>query len=282
MKDKIYRHKGLLALIVGTVIIGCATVPILNRKQLLLIPKSEMLSMSFSEYRKFLSSHRVISGTPQAQMVARVAHRLQVAVTNYLRSHHMGSRISGYRWEYHLVADPQVNAWCMPGGKIVVYTGILKYTQTEAGLAVVLGHEISHAVARHGDERMSQLLLVQLGGLALSVALHKYPEKTRKFWLAALGIGAQLGFLLPYSRLHETEADHLGLLFMSMAGYDPHEAIRFWGRMAQHSRGSIQLEFLRTHPTDAHRVANMKRWLPEALRFYKRAKNDLNRKVAQK
>jgi predicted Zn-dependent protease len=164
-----------------------------------------------------------------------------------------------------------VNAWCMPGGKVVVYTGILPVTKNENGLAVVMGHEIAHAIAEHGNERMSQELLRQAGGVALTVALKDNPEETRNLWLAAYGLGSEVGVMLPFSRLHESEADHLGLIFMAMAGYDPREAPDFWTRMAE-AGGQKPPEFLSTHPSDETRISSLNNWMPEALKYYNKNK----------
>ena len=251
-------------------LLACSTVPITGRRQLNIIPAQQILSMSFQQYDQFLNEHKVIKGTAEARMVERVGRKIQKAVEQYFASKGMSNRLSGYEWEFHLVEDAQVNAWCMPGGKVVVYTGILPITKNEVGLAVVLGHEIAHAVAEHGNERMSQGLMVQLGGLALSKALEQKPEATRNLFLTAFGIGAQVGVLLPYSRLQESEADHLGLIFMAMAGYNPRDAIKFWQRMAKMSAGNKPPEFLSTHPSDETRIKNLKKLLPEALKYYKK------------
>ena len=218
----------VLALFLG----ACSTVPLTGRKQLSLIPSSQMQSMSYQQYDEFLKTNTPGTSEEQIALVRRVGTRIQHAVEEFFRQQNLSDRLSGYKWEFNLVQSDQVNAWCMPGGKVVVYTGILPVTQTEAGLAVVLGHEIAHAVAEHGKERMSQGLLAQMGGLALDQALSKKPDQTRQLWMTAFGVGVQFGALLPYSRLHESEADHLGLIFMAMAGYDPHEAVTFWERMA--------------------------------------------------
>lgn len=251
-------------------IIACSTVPITGRRQLNIVPSSEILSMSYEQYDQFLKQNKVITNTPEARMVERVGQKIQRAVEKYFQQNGLSSRLAGYKWEFHLVDNKQVNAWCMPGGKVVVYTGILPITKNEVGLAVVLGHEIAHAVAEHGSERMSQGLMIQLGGVALSTALKSKPETTRNLFLTAFGVGAQVGVLLPYSRMHETEADHLGLIFMAMAGYNPKEAIDFWQRMANISKGKKPPEFLSTHPSDETRIENLKKFLPEALRYYKR------------
>jgi predicted Zn-dependent protease len=202
-------------------------------------------------------------------MVKRVGSRIQKAVEEYCVNNCIQDRLAGYEWEFNLIEDPNVNAWCMPGGKVVVYTGLLPVTQTEAGLAVVVGHEIAHAFAKHGAERMTQGLVVEMGSMALSKALEERPEQTRNLFMTSYGIGSQVGILLPYSRVHESEADHLGLIFMAMAGYDPHEALTFWQRMADANKGSQPLEILSTHPANQTRIQNIKRLLPEAMQYYK-------------
>ncbi len=267
-KDNKMR-KGLLFIAVWALAVACATVPITGRKQFAVIPASQMHSMSFSSYEDFLSQHEVVTGTQQANMVRRVGVRIQRAVEKYFAQEGMSDRLKGYDWEFNLVKEDVVNAWCMPGGKVVIYTGILPVTQNAAGLAVVMGHEIAHAVAGHGNERMSQGLAVQLGGMALSKALEEKPQQTRELFMAAFGVGAQVGVLLPYSRLHESEADHLGLIFMAMAGYDPETAVNFWQRMAEKKGGASPPEFLSTHPSDETRIENLKKLLPEAKEYYR-------------
>jgi predicted Zn-dependent protease len=228
------------------------------------------MSMSFNEYNDFLKKHEVISGTPEAQMVARVGRRVQRAVERYFSENNMSDHLSGYQWEFNLVKDDAVNAWCMPGGKVVVYTGILPVAEGEDGLAVVMGHEISHAIAKHGNERMSQGLVTQMGGVALSVALAEKSKETQDLFLTAFGVGSQVGILLPYSRLQESEADRLGLIFMAMADYDPREAVGFWKRMAGGKKGGATPEFLSTHPADKKRIADIEALLPEAIGYYKK------------
>jgi predicted Zn-dependent protease len=250
-------------------VFACSTVPITGRKQLSLIPASQMLSMSYSEYDGFLKSNKLSTNQEQIRLVKKVGGRIQKAVETYFAEKGLSDQLKDYKWEFNLVESKEVNAWCMPGGKVVVYTGILPITQNEVGLAVVLGHEISHAVAQHGAERMSQQLIAQLGGAALSVALQNKPEKTKQLWMSVYGAGAQVGVLLPYSRTHESEADHLGLIFMAMAGYDPHEALTFWQRMAA-SGGKKPPEFLSTHPADETRIADIKKEIPEAMQYYRK------------
>jgi predicted Zn-dependent protease len=201
-------------------------------------------------------------------MVKNVGNRIKDAVKEYLTQIGSASSLQGYQWEFNLVDDSLVNAWCMPGGKVVVYTGILPVAQDETGLAVIMGHEIAHAVANHGNERMTQGLLANLGSVALSEALKNKPEETKAIFQTAFGIGVQLGAILPYSRLHESEADHLGLIFMAMAGYNPDEAVKFWQRMASLKQDGGPPEFLSTHPSDAKRINQIKNLLPEARQYY--------------
>lgn len=201
--------------------------------------------------------------------VVSVGTRIQGAVERFFAMKGMSGKLSRYTWEFQLVDNKDVNAWCMPGGKVVVYSGILPVAQNEAGLAVVMGHEIAHAVAEHGNERMSQGLLAQLGGAALDSALQQKPEQTRQLWMSAFGVGAQYGALLPFSRVQESEADHLGLIFMAMAGYDPHEAPGFWTRMSAKG-GQSPPQFLSTHPSDETRIRKIVEGIPEAMTYYKK------------
>ncbi len=248
---------------------ACSTVPITGRSQLNLIPGSSMLSMSLQQYDQFLKEHKLSTNQEQTQMVKRVGLRIQNAVERYFASNGLSSQLANYKWEFNLVEDKQLNAWCMPGGKVVVYTGILPVTKDETGLAVVMGHEIAHAIAEHGNERMSQGLMAQMGGVALSTALSTQPAATQQLWMAAYGLGSQYGAILPYGRLQENEADHLGLIFMAMAGYSPNEAVGFWQRMAAQKGGKTTPEFLSTHPADATRIQNIQRLIPEAMKYYR-------------
>ncbi len=247
----------------------CATVPITGRKQLSFIPDSTILSMSFQQYDDFLKSNKLSTNKQQTQMVKKVGARIQKAVEQYFAERNRSSELQNYNWEFNLVEGEEINAWCMPGGKVVVYTGILPVTKDETGLAVVMGHEIAHAIAGHGKERMSQSLLTEIGSMALMKALEEKPEQTKQLWMAAVGAGAQYGVLLPYSRLHENEADELGLNFMAMAGYDPSKAVDFWQRMAVGKKGQAPPEFLSTHPSDETRIKKIKEALPEAMKYYK-------------
>ena len=227
-----------------------------------------MLTMSTQQYSEFLKTNKIIpADDKQTQLVKKVGLNIQHAVEEYFRQHNLSDNLNGYKWEFNLVESKEVNAWCMPGGKVVVYTGILPVTKTETGLAVVLGHEIAHAVAEHGKERMSQGMLTQLGGMALHEALATKTEETKQIWMTAFGLGAQYGVLLPYSRTQESEADHLGLIFMAMAGYDPHEALTFWQRMSAQG-GSKPPELLSTHPSDERRIEDINKEMPEAMKYY--------------
>ena len=265
LKSKLVVLSGLLLLLSG-----CSEVEITGRKQFNIVPDSTMNSMSFQSYGEFLSQNKLSTNTEQTQMVKRIGGRIQNAVEQYCTNNNIKDRLAGYEWDFNLVEDPNVNAWCMPGGKVVVYTGILPVAQGETGLAVVMGHEIAHAFAKHGAERMSQGLVVQMGGMALSTALKNQPEQTKSLYMQSYGIGTQVGVLLPYSRVHESEADHLGLVFMAMAGYNPEEAIGFWQRMAAQKTGAQPPEFLSTHPADQTRIQNLKDLLPDAMKYYKK------------
>jgi len=265
--------KNYFLLLIGSIfLLSCATVPITGRKQLSIIPGTTMLSMSLQQYSEFLNSHKLSTDQKQTQMVKSVGARIQKAVEKYFIENNMSEELENYSWEFNLVESKEVNAWCMPGGKVVVYTGILPITGDENGLAVVMGHEIAHAIAGHGNERMSQGLALQLGGMAISTAMAKKPEATQQLWMSAFGIGAQYGLMLPYSRLHENEADHLGMIFMAMAGYDPNTTVEFWKRMAQEKQGKAPPEFMSTHPSDETRINNIRELIPEVMPYYKKSK----------
>jgi predicted Zn-dependent protease len=252
---------------------GCTNVAITGRKQLNFVPDSVINSMALSEYNTFLQSPETkLSNDPEkTAMVQRVGARIADAVERYMNENYMSDRIAGYNWEFKLVESKEKNAWCMPGGKVVVYTGILDIAQDDAGLAVVMGHEIAHAIAKHGAERMSQALLVSAGGVALDTAMENESSGRRQAFLMAYGLGATVGLMLPYSRTHEKEADRLGLIFMAMAGYDPQTAVDFWERMKAEKEGSSTPEFLSTHPADETRIENIKNNLYEAMPYYNRA-----------
>jgi predicted Zn-dependent protease len=259
----------VITLLIAMLIVACSTVPLTGRRQLNFIPQADMLAMSFQQYDTFLKENPVSADKVNDAMVKRVGGRVQKAVEQYFAQQNMSGHLSGYQWEFNLVQSDQVNAWCMPGGKVVVYTGILPVVKDETGLAVVMGHEIAHAIAEHGNERMSQQLLQQAGGTALSIAMRDKPQETQALWMTVYGVGTQLGALLPYSRLQESEADQLGLIFMAMAGYDPNAAIPFWQRMSALNKGQAPPEFLSTHPSDATRIRKIQELIPSAMTYYK-------------
>ncbi len=267
MKNLFKKYGIIFILLIFT--IGCSTVAVTGRKQLSIIPSSSLLSMSFQEYDSFLKQNKLSADKKNIEMIKRVGVNIQRSVEKYFADRKKTSELNGFNWEFNLVESNEVNAWCMPGGKVVFYTGILPVCQDENGIAVVMGHEIAHAIANHGGERMSQGLITQLGGMALEKALESEPAQTRNLWLTAFGLGAQIGVLLPYSRLHESEADHLGLVFMAMAGYNPEHAVSFWERMSKMKGGQAPPEFLSTHPSDQTRIAELKKLMPDAMKYYK-------------
>ena len=230
-----------------------------------------MLQMSFDQYGQFLEENVISTDKDKTDMVKRVGRNIQKAVEQYFIENNLKEELKNYGWEFNLVESNEVNAWCMPGGKVVFYTGILPLTKNENGLAVVMGHEIAHAVAEHGNERMSQGLMAQLGGVALAVAIREESEQTQQLWMTAFGAGAQFSVLLPFSRLHESEADHLGLILISMAGYNPNHAVSFWKRMSELKGGPAPPEFISTHPSDENRIAQIEKLLPEALKYFNAA-----------
>ncbi|PST81735.1 peptidase M48 [Pedobacter yulinensis] len=249
---------------------ACSTVPITGRSRVSLVDDSQLQQAAASSYTALLKDPKtVVLNNADAARVKRIGQRIQTAVTRYMNANGYGAQIQNYRWEFNLIQSPDINAWCMPGGKVAVYTGILPVTRDDAGLATVMGHEIAHAIAQHSAERASQVALAQVGGGLLGAATGGKSQATQEIVNQAYGIGAQGFVLLPNSRKQELEADHLGLIFMSMAGFDPESAVGFWQRMAAASKGSQKPpEFLSTHPADATRIAQIQRDLPEAKKYY--------------
>jgi len=235
---------------------GCVTNPLSGKSTMALVSNRTLFPTSFAQYNQFLRENTVVRNTAESEMVARVGRRIAEAAQKWLRAEGSPNYLNDYRWEYNLVSDNTVNAWCMPGGKIVVYTGILPVTKTETGLAVVMGHEVAHALLNHGQQRMSAGVLQQLGAAALSIMTDS------DLIMAAYGVGSALFGTLPFSRSHESEADRYGLILMAIAGYDPGEAVPFWRRMAAMSGGNI--EFLSTHPSSSTRINQLNKWTPEA------------------
>ncbi|MBP8878246.1 MAG: M48 family metallopeptidase [Flavobacteriales bacterium] len=260
--------KAIGFLIALCVLEACATVPITGRRQMNLVGEGEMMAMADTQYGQFLVENQPLpDGNADVQRVRTIGNRLAQAATTYLNDNAASNRVAGFDWQFNVVNDPTVNAWCMPGGKVVVYTGILPVTQSDAGLAVVMGHEIAHAIARHGNERMSNGLLVQGAGMTMEVLTQQKPSLAGDLFLQSFGIGSELG-MLAYSRKHESEADKMGLIFMAMAGYDPREAPIFWERMSA-GGGAAPPEILSTHPSDETRVHDLEAYMPEALKYYK-------------
>lgn len=262
--------KYLLTSILIVLVFSCTKVPITGRRQVNLLPESDLMKMSLTEYNKFLSQNPLVPDTdPNTQLVKKVGKNVQTAVEKFMKSNaKYKKRIAGYKWVFNLTKDDKtINAWCMPGGKVMVYTGLLPVTQNETALAVVMGHEIAHAIARHGNERMSQQMALETGGNVLSIAVSGTTKQTQDIFNMCYGNVAGLG-VLAYSRNHELEADKLGLVFMALAGYDPREAVAFWQRMSKESKGT-GFTLLSTHPSDEKRIEEIKKFLPKALKYYK-------------
>ncbi len=262
-------RKIFLLMALGIFAYSCAKVPFSGRNQLSLVDNSEILPMAYQQYDEVLKESKVVTNTPQGQNVVEVGKRISVAVEKYMTDNGYAEHLKGFNWEFNLLQDDQVNAWCMPGGKVAFYTGIMPYCQDETGIAVVMGHEVAHAIANHARERMSNGLVVNglLGGV--QAALGQNPTLTQGIFLQAAGIGGQLG-MLKYSRKHELEADQLGLNFMALAGYDPREAPVFWERMNEEG-GERPPEFLSTHPAPTSRINQLNKAMDEALEYYNKS-----------
>ena len=255
--------------IIGLALYACATVAVTGRKQLSLVSNAEIIPMSVKQYNDVLKKGPLSSNQEQAAMVKRVGVKVQKAVEAYMASKGASSELDGFAWEFNLIDDPKtVNAWCMPGGKVAFYTGIMPICKDEAGVAVVMGHEVAHAIANHGRERMSQQMVAQFGLSTLSAAMGQNPTMTNEILMQAIGAGTNIG-MLKFSRDHESEADRIGLIFMTMAGYDPSQAPIFWQRMTDMSGGQQQPEFLSTHPSHATRIKDLQGWIPEAQSYKK-------------
>lgn len=264
MKNNLFK-----VLTVALLLWGCHKNAVTGKRSLSLMPESELITMSEQEYAKFLSQHPPLpESDSRVAMVKRCGQRIQKSVEQFHAQKKATESLEGFKWEFNVVDEKPVNAWCMPGGKVVVYTGLLPVTQDEQSLAVVMGHEIAHAIARHGNQRMSSAMAVQVGGAILSVALSQKPELTQQIFAQAYGITTGLG-ALKYSRSHETEADKMGLIFAAMAGYNPEAAVGFWERMAASGGGEAPPEILSTHPSDDTRIRNLKKFMPEAKKYYK-------------
>jgi predicted Zn-dependent protease len=264
MLKRIY-YSSLLAL--G--LFACTSVAVTGRKQLSLVSNAEIIPMAADQYRQVIAKGPLSTNREQTQIVKNVGVKIQKAVEEYMADKGLSSELAGFEWEFNLIDDPKtVNAWCMPGGKVAFYTGIMPICKDEAGVAVVMGHEVAHAIANHGRERISQQIVAQYGLGTLSALMGQNPTAGQELLMQAIGAGTNVG-MLTFSREHESEADHIGLIFMTMAGYDPNEAPLFWERMTQLSGGQSPPEFLSTHPSHDTRIKDLKRWIPEALSYKK-------------
>ena len=256
--------KQISLLAVGLLVLACATNPFTGKKTMALpgTENSSLFPMAFAQYDQFLAENKVVKGTSDAEMIARVGKRIATSAEKWLNANGYQGYLKDYKWEYNLVDDKTVNAWCMPGGKIVFYTGILPIADGEAGVAAIMGHEVAHALANHGQQRMSAGMLQQVGAIAGNVAIKD--DESRAIFNQAYGVGSQLGGILPFSRSHETQADRIGLLLMAVAGYNPDEAAELWKRMKANSGGQAPPEFLSTHPSNDTRIKNLQEWAPGA------------------
>ncbi|MBU3822346.1 M48 family metallopeptidase [Flavobacteriaceae bacterium XHP0103] len=256
------KFKYSISILALALVAACSTNPFTGKSTLALVPNSQIFPSSFAQYDQFLSENKVVKGTSEAQMITRVGERIKTAAERWMNANGHESYLSGYEWEYNLVNDKTVNAWCMPGGKIVFYTGILPIAENETAIAAIMGHEVAHALANHGQQRMSAGLLQQLGAVAGNVAIQD--DKSRDMFNQAYGVGSTVGVMLPFSRSHETEADKIGLYLMAIAGYNPDEAAKLWERMKANSGGEAPPEFLSTHPSNDSRIAELQKLAPTA------------------
>ncbi len=251
-------------------LISCSTVPITGRKQFSLVSDAQLLPMAFQQYQGFLDQNKLSSNAEMTTELKTVGKRISGAVDRYMRANGMTDKADAYRWEFNLIDDKTVNAWAMPGGKVVFYTGIMPIAKNTDGVAAIMGHEVAHAFARHGAERMSTGMLAQAGGLAVALSTAKKTPQQQQLWMTAYGIGSQLG-QLKFSRTHETEADKLGVVFMIMAGYNPAESVNVWVRMSQRAgKGQAPPEILSTHPSNQTRIKALTEWIPQAKVIAKR------------
>lgn len=258
----------LSILLLSLFIISCSTVPITGRQRINIVSDSQILPASFAQYDGFLKENKLSSNAKMTNEIKDIGMNISKAVDRFMRANGMTAEADSYRWEFNLVDDANVNAWCLPGGKVVFYTGILPICANTDGIAAVMGHEVAHAFAKHGQERMTTAYGQQLGGIAVAVGTANKDPQTQMMWNTLYGVGSQVG-MLAYSRTHETEADKLGMVFMIMAGYKPEEAIQVWVRMKEKSGGNAPPEFLSTHPSNDTRIANLKAYLPTAIAYAK-------------
>jgi len=256
-------RKQLVFLILSLLLYSCSTVPITERKRVNIVDDAQILPASFAQYESFLKENKLSADSKMTTEIQNVGLRISKSVDRFMRANGMAEEANNYQWEFKLVQDDQMNAWCLPGGKVVFYTGILPVCENTDGIAAVMGHEIAHAFAKHGQERMTTAYGQQLGGMAVAIGTSGQNYETQMLWNSIYGISSQVG-MLAYSRTHETEADKLGMVFMIMAGYDPEEAIQLWKRMKENSKGESPPEFLSTHPSNDTRIDDLKKYLPVA------------------
>ena len=256
-------NKIFIYFFITAVLYSCSTVPITERKRVNIVDDSQILPASFAQYDNFLKENKLSTDVKMTREIENIGLRISKSVDRFMRANGMTEEANSYQWEFKLVDDDQMNAWCLPGGKVVFYTGILPVCKNTDGIAAVMGHEIAHAFAKHGQERMTSSYGQQLGGMAVAIGTSGQNYETQILWNSIYGIGSQVG-MLAYSRTHETEADKLGMVFMIMAGYDPEEAIQLWKRMKENSKGEAPPEFLSTHPSNDTRIEDLKKYLPVA------------------
>lgn len=259
--------KTILIFACGLLAYSCATVPLTGRSALAVVSNDEIQPLVNEEYKKAISAEKNLTSTADGQKVVRVGKKMAAAVESYLISQGYQELVNDFAWEFNLLQSEQVNAWCMPGGKVAFYTGIMPIAKDEAGIAVIMGHEIAHAVASHARERMSNSMAINLGMTAFSAAMGQNPTMMQQILLQSVGLGSQLE-MLRFSRKHELEADEMGLIFMAMAGYDPREAPAFWERMSA-AGGAAPPEFLSTHPGPDRRIQRLNSNMSKAMEYYK-------------
>lgn len=254
----------LLTLFTIILILSCATNPFTGNKTLALVPNSQIFPTAFAQYNQFLSENKVLKNTANAEMITRVGQRIASASERWLDANGYKGYLKDYKWEYNLVEDKAVNAWCMPGGKIVFYTGILPIAENETAIAAIMGHEVAHALANHGQQRMSSGVLQQIGAVGVGVATSGKSTEAQEAWMTAYGVGSTVGVMLPFSRNHESQADEIGIKLMAIAGYNPEEAVELWKRMKANSGGQAPPEILSTHPSNDSRISNLTQLVPSA------------------
>jgi predicted Zn-dependent protease len=251
-------------LVIGIVVVSCAKNPFTGKSTMAFVPNSQIFPSAFQQYGQFLSENKVLKGTTDAKRIETIGMKIKTASERYLNANGKSDYLKDYAWEYNLVDSKEVNAWCMPGGKIVFYTGILPICKDDAGIAAVMGHEVAHALANHGQQRMSASVLQQLGAVGTQIAVGNKSEETQAIAMQAYGAASQVGGMLPFSRSHESEADMIGLTLMSIAGYDPINAVKVWERMSAQANGQAPPEFLSTHPSNQTRISELTALLPQA------------------